>query len=48
MHLSPFNLGDTIELIYSFYFELYLIESHVQWLQIDILYVVSNNSKLST
>ena len=40
MHLSSFNLGDTIGPIYSFYFVLYLVKFHVQWLWIDIKYVV--------
>ena len=43
MHLSPFNLGDSIGPIYSFYFVLYLVEFHVQWLWIDIVYIVSND-----
>ena len=29
MHLSPFNLGDTIGPIYSFYLVYYLVEFHV-------------------
>ena len=41
--LSPFNLEDTIRSIYSFYVVLYLVEFHVQWLWIDIVYVVSNS-----
>ena len=43
MHLSPINLGDIIKLIYSFYFVLYLLEFHVKWLWIDIVYAVSNS-----
>ena len=47
MHIFLFNLGDTIRPIYSFYFVLYLVEFHEQWLWIDIVYVISNNEKLS-
>ena len=43
MHIFLFNLGDTIRPIYSFYFVLYLVEFHGQWLWIDIVYVISNN-----
>ena len=44
MHLFSFNLWDTIGSIYSFYFVLYLVEFHIQWLWIDIVYVVSNSN----
>ena len=30
MHIFPFNLGDTIGPIYSFYFVLYLVEFSIQ------------------
>ena len=40
-HALPFNLGDTIELIYSFIM-LYLVEFHKQRLRIDIIYVASS------
>ena len=40
-HVLPFNLGDTIELIYSFIM-LYLVEFHKQRLRIDIIYVASS------
>ena len=41
-HALPFNLEDTIELIYSF-ITLYLVEFHRQRLWIDIVYVVSRS-----